>query len=351
MSATIRYGSGDVKTFAVHVFSGVNRSLDGFWADTDRLNRVENSFSPKQVAQALQVSESSVKRWCDRGVIRTDRTLGGHRRIPLEHLMEFLESTNRRLVDPSAIGLDEDRQRARERMEKLTESMTGKLGENPSGVATAQQQFEQALLSGDEQQCRRSIGSWYAIHGSMASVADELLAPTFHSIGNLWRCGDVDVYQERRGCEICIRLIHELRRLVQEPMSSAPLAMGGTSNGDPYQVANQLIEIIFREAGWRTINLGSSVPLESLLAAAKKYVPKIFWLSVTHVDDEEGFLDRFDAFSRELPRGVMLVVGGQALTDRLRPKMQFSAYCDSLKQLSALARNLRSSSSISGPQL
>jgi len=185
----------------------------------------------------------------------------------------------------------------------------------------------------------------------MASVADELLAPTFHSIGNLWRCGDLDVYQERRGCEICIRLIHELRRLVQEPMNSAPLAMGGTSNGDPYQVANQLIEIIFREAGWRTINLGSSVPLESLLVAAKKYMPKIFWLSVTNIDDDEAFLKRFDAFSRELPKGVMLVVGGQALTDRLRPKMQFSAYCDSLKQLSALARNMRGGSSVSGPQL
>ncbi|MFN9851138.1 MAG: MerR family transcriptional regulator, partial [Planctomycetota bacterium] len=102
---------------------------------------------------------------------------------------------------------------------------------------------------------------------------------------------------------------------------------------------------------WRTINLGSSVPLESLLVAAKKYMPKIFGLSVTNIDDDEAFLKRFDAFSRELPKGVMLVVGGQALTDRLRPKMQFSAYCDSLKQLSALARNMRCGSSVSGPQL
>lgn len=313
---------------------------------------VDNSFSPKQVAQALRVSESSVKRWCDRGVIRTDRTLGGHRRIPLEHLMEFLESTNRRLVDPTAIGLSEDRQRTRDELERLVSaSGSGTAESQAAGQLSMQKQFEAALLSGDEQQCRKSISTWYAMHGSMASVADELLAPTFHSMGYLWQCGDVDVYQERRGCEICIRLIHELRRLVQEPHSTAPVAMGGTSNGDPYQVANQLIEIIFREAGWRTINLGSSVPLESLLVAAKKYIPKIFWLSVTHVDDEEEFLRRFGTFSRELPKGVMLVVGGQALTDRLRPKMQFSAYCDSLKQLSALARNVRSSGMSSGPQL
>ncbi len=313
---------------------------------------IDNSFSPKQVAQALRVSESSVKRWCDRGVIRTDRTLGGHRRIPLEHLMEFLESTNRRIVDPTAIGLSEERQRTRDELERLSTSSGAESAETQAaGHLSMQKQFEKALLAGDEQQCRKSISTWYAMQGSMASVADELLAPTFHSIGALWQCGDVDVYQERRGCEICIRLIHELRRLVQEPMSTAPLAMGGTSNGDPYQVANQLIEIIFREAGWRTINLGSSVPLESLLVAAKKYAPRIFWLSVTHIEDDDDFLHRFDSFSRELPKGTMLVVGGQALTDRVRPKMQFSAYCDSLKQLSALARNIRSSLVGNGPQL
>jgi methanogenic corrinoid protein MtbC1 len=278
--------------------------------------------------------------------------MGGHRRIPLEHLMEFLESTNRRIVDPTAIGLSEERQRTRDELQRLSTALgTDSAEMQAAGQFSMQKQFETALLAGDEQQCRKSISTWYAMHGSMAPIADDLLAPTFHSIGALWQCGDVDVYQERRGCEICIRLIHELRRLVPEPMSSAPLAMGGTSNGDPYQVANQLIEIIFREAGWRTINLGSSVPLESLLVAAKKYAPRIFWLSVTHIEDESEFLQRFDAFSRDLPKVTMLVVGGQALTDRLRPKMQFSAYCDSLKQLSALARNVRSSSVGSGPQL
>jgi methanogenic corrinoid protein MtbC1 len=278
--------------------------------------------------------------------------MGGHRRIPLEHLMEFLESTNRRIVDPTAIGLSEERQRTRDELQRLSTALgTDSAEMQAAGQFSMQKQFETALLAGDEQQCRKSISTWYAMHGSMAPIADDLLAPTFHSIGALWQCGDVDVYQERRGCEICIRLIHELRRLVPEPMSSAPLAMGGTSNGDPYQVANQLIEIIFREAGWRTINLGSSVPLESLLVAAKKYTPRIFWLSVTHIEDEGEFLRRFDAFSRELPKVTMLVVGGQALTDRLRPRMQFSAYCDSLKQLSALARNVRSSLVGSGPQL
>lgn len=308
---------------------------------------LESSFSPKQVAQALQVSESSVKRWCDRGVIRTDRTLGGHRRIPLEHLMEFLESTNRRIVDPSAIGLsdrrqlEDQRQIQRDAIAELS-NRADRVGEDPS-IANApflQSQFERALLAGDEAQCRKVISSWYAIHGNMASVADDLMAPTFRVIGQMWECGRADVYQERRGCEICIRLIHELRRLISDPFNEAPLAMGGTSEGDNYQVANQLIEIIFREAGWRTISLGSGVPFSSMASAIQKYRPKVFWLSVSHIDSDDDFLDRFQRFSEELPQGTMLVVGGRCLSDSLRKKMQFSAYCDSMRQLSNLARTL-----------
>ncbi|REJ93532.1 MAG: helix-turn-helix domain-containing protein [Planctomycetota bacterium] len=46
-------------------------------------------LTPKQVARAISVSESSIKRWCDRGAIATQYTPGGHRRIPLSGLLEF----------------------------------------------------------------------------------------------------------------------------------------------------------------------------------------------------------------------------------------------------------------------
>lgn len=308
---------------------------------------MDSSFSPKQVAQALQVSESSVKRWCDRGVIRTDRTLGGHRRIPLDHLMQFLEATNRRLVDPVAIGLSADRAE----LSKLSEDRASGVPSNQDSEVAIREHFERALLAGDEQQCRKAISAWYTIHGGMASVGDDLLAPTFRSIGELWQCGRADVYQERRGCELCIRLIHELRRLVPEPLSTAPLAMGGTAEVDHYQVANQLIEIIFREAGWKTVSLGSGVPFASMLSAAQRYNPKVFWLSVSYVEHEEDFLEKFQAFSKQLPKGVMLVVGGRAMSDSLRRRMQYSAYCDSMQQLSTLARTVRGSEPLPGPRL
>ena len=62
-------------------------------------------LTPKQVSRAIDVSESSVKRWCDKGVIPTQYTAGGHRRITMSGLMEFLRAGKHQLIHPEALGL------------------------------------------------------------------------------------------------------------------------------------------------------------------------------------------------------------------------------------------------------
>lgn len=290
---------------------------------------LDENFTPRQVATALQVSESSVKRWCDRGVIRTDRTVGGHRRIPLEFLLEFLETTNRHVVQPGAIGLDQPH-------EKDRINDPGALNRE-----SLQARFETALIAGDESTCRKILSAWYALHGGIANVSDELLSPTFRSIGEKWTNGKIEIYEERRACDICYRLLHELRRLLPETQGFAPLAMGGTASGDGTQLPSQVIEIVFREYGWRTIGLGSNIPFSSMLSAARRHMPKIFWLSTTHIENTEVFLNEYAQFAKSLPKGIMLLVGGRALNDEIRQKMVFSAHCDTMVQLSTLAKTLR----------
>ena len=66
---------------------------------------IKELLSPKQVAQALGVSESSLKRWCDQGLIATIRTGGGHRRLALPDVLRFIRDGEHRLVSPEALGL------------------------------------------------------------------------------------------------------------------------------------------------------------------------------------------------------------------------------------------------------
>src|SRR5260221_14719652 len=61
--------------------------------------------SPKQVARAIGVSESTLKRWCDQGLIPTVRTIGGHRRLLVGAVIRFLQKSQRVLVAPQLLGL------------------------------------------------------------------------------------------------------------------------------------------------------------------------------------------------------------------------------------------------------
>ena len=62
-------------------------------------------ISPRDLADAIGVSESSIKRWVDNEVIQATKTAGGHRRIALGEAVRFLRQKKVALINPGAIGL------------------------------------------------------------------------------------------------------------------------------------------------------------------------------------------------------------------------------------------------------
>lgn len=292
---------------------------------------MEANFSPKQVAEALRVSESSIKRWCDRGAICTTKTHGGHRRITLGGLMEFLEASNRVISLPSVLGIGESS--AADKTADTQESDLAEMG----------RQFDEALVRGDERESRKIFLECYSKFRSLALVSDELIAPSFVRIGERWHASSIEVFQERRACEICVRLIHEFRRLMTEPGSTALTAIGCTTSGDHYSLPGQLIEVVLREAGWRATNMGVGIPLKSLAAAITAERPQLVWLSVSFTPCTTTFVKEMDELWEAIPPETCFVVGGRALKDDLRPRLRYTAHCDTMQQLSKLARTLRSS--------
>ena len=70
------------------------------------MNRQSQSqLSPKSLASAIGVSESSMKRWIDQGQLPVHITSGGHRRISFSDAIKFIRAHKRTIVDPSALGL------------------------------------------------------------------------------------------------------------------------------------------------------------------------------------------------------------------------------------------------------
>lgn len=285
---------------------------------------VKDLVTPRQVAQAIDVSESSLKRWCDQGLIPTVRTAGGHRRLPVNGVLTFLRSSGYQLVNPEILGLPPATQGGRER--KLQ-------GERERLIA--------ALIQGNEQICVEVVLNLYLARIPMSVICDEVLAAAFNEIGQKWGCGDVAVYQERRSCELCHRVMHEIRRALPELPPQAPMAVGGTIDGDPYTLASSMVELVLRENGWRACSLGNMLPFLSLRQAICDTRPKLFWLSISLIRDLEAFLEEFAKLSRlAQEHEVAVVVGGKALTEDVRRRMAYSCFCDTFRHLESFARQL-----------
>lgn len=290
---------------------------------------MKNLLTPKQVARAIGVSESSLKRWCDRGLIPTVKTPGGHRRLPIQGVLEFLRGSHHQVVRPEILGLPPA------------------TGQGPRVLARAADEYFAGLRAADEQRCRQILLDLYLAEHRLGVICDRVVAPAFHQIGQSWQSGGLHVYQERLACEITRRALYELRSVLATPQPSAPVAMGGTPEGDFYMLPTRMAELVLIQCGWQAVSLGSSLPLETLATALSQHRPRLFWLSVSHIEDRPGFFTGFARLYRAAARaGVALVVGGRALTDEVRSEMQYSAYGDNLQHLEAFAATLATAASI-----
>lgn len=282
-------------------------------------------MTPKQVALALGVSEASLKRWCDKGLLPAIRTAGGHRRLPVNGVMEFIRQTGQRLVRPEVLGLP---------------PATGQSAEARDKLKTL---FRSAIEAGHEEQARRIVMNMFIEGRKIYEICDSVIAPAFNDIGERWEHGELEVYQERRGVEIVARLLHEFRLILPAPAEGARVAIGGTLEGDLYSLPSSMVEVTLIEAGWEARSYGCGHPAATLAAAIEDVRPSLFWLSASTIENVPFFVEECRVlYETALSCGSALVVGGRALVPEVRQQIGYSAFCDTLGHLWGLAMALRS---------
>lgn len=279
-------------------------------------------ITPKQVGRALGVSESSVKRWCDKGDIETHHTLGGHRRIAVATVLALVREGKFALVAPDALGLP------------------ATSGQSSRVVQRAREGLTAALLEGNESRCRQLIFDLFMAGQRPSVICDEVVAAAFADIGDRWSCGQAEVYQERRGCEIALHIMHEMQSLLAPIGEDGILALGGAAAGDQYSLGTKMVELVLRDAQWNAVSLGNNLPFSTFEAAIADNRPQLFWLSCSHIADPQEFLTSYAALYEKFNTEVAFVVGGSALSAELRQKMNYSAFCDNMQHLEGFARTL-----------
>lgn len=278
-------------------------------------------MSPRQVAIALRVSESAVKRWCDQGLLPFARTPGGHRRISSVAVLRFAREGGREVRDGSALLAGE-----------AAEAATPK----PLGVARAE--LGSGLLAGDRTAVRATLESQWLGGRAVDELCDELIVPVIAGIGERWSRGSLEIYEERSAGELLRRCLDDLGKRLAPPSQSAPKAIGGTLENDPFWLPTAMTELVLQERGFDARSLGTGLPAATMARAIADLKPRLVWLAVGTCDDERRIIAECGVLERATKAvGAALVVGGRALVPSLRRQLRYSAFCDGMTQLASFA--------------
>jgi MerR family transcriptional regulator, light-induced transcriptional regulator len=278
--------------------------------------------STANVARALGVGVSTVKRWVDEGILPAHKTAGGHRKLLLADVLRLVREGDFPQLNLSALQFVADTQ--------------GCL--DPGALS---QQLLTALKQGEGDTVRSLIHGAYRSGVAMETLADFVIAPAMNQLGHEWEIGRIEVLHEHRGTQLCVSALYELKAVLEAQADrERPLAVGGSPELDSYILANLLAEMVLLDAGWRAIDLGPHTPIVSFRQALSELRPRLLWISVSQLLDRDRFLAEYRELYREAERsGVAVAIGGRALIDPLRSSMPYTFHGDGLRHLAAFARS------------
>ena len=287
---------------------------------------MEKLLTTKELADAIGASESSLRRWTNSGAIRTSRTVGGHRRIPLSEAVRFIRESRATVVRPQALGLPAAPRDA-----------------GPSaGGAGAEESLYAALSAGDGATARGEVLSLYLGGASLAAIFDGPVGRAMHRVGELWLHGPRGILAEHRATDIVLQAVNALRQLLAPPDKDAPAAVGGAPAGDPYLLPSIMAAAVLAEAGFRETNYGPHTPLDALADAAEEQGASIVWLSVSATDDAAALRRGVDKLARRVARrDGRLVVGGRHAADVVPRPLPGVHVLSSMAELAAFTRGAR----------
>ena len=254
-------------------------------------------YTPRELSVALDVSESSVKRWVDDGLLVASRTAGGHRRITLAEAVRFLRSAGAPGTGPIPM---------------FGGAVPVLPVKDTDGEGLADRLFE-ALRHDDGETSRAVILGAFLGGWSIAALADGPIRSAMARIGELWRHSPEGIMIEHRAVDLMVQIAGQLRSLLAHHRSGTPVALGGAPAGDPYLLPSQLTALALAEVGFRDHNLGPDTPFATVMEAARRHRPRLVWLSVSaKVEDERRLRDDLITLADDLaPLGATVGFGGR----------------------------------------
>ncbi|HEU4767606.1 MAG TPA: B12-binding domain-containing protein [Pyrinomonadaceae bacterium] len=283
---------------------------------------MSDSLTTKGVAKLLRVSEATVKRWTDSGLLQSDKTAGGHRRFRLT----AVASLRREL----GIGPGPD-------------TPSRPASQEPANVILpAPEEFANTLLRADEKEAGAVLVQAYLSGAALTALFDETITPAMHHVGELWFKGSITVADEHLATRIVFSALQTLTAATMPVQPTGLKAICCGIEGDLHELPVQLARIILESEGWEVQSLGPNTPLFALTEMVARQRPQLVGISARSISDPV----RATAEYRQLRKvtgklGASVAIGGEGFRDpEFRERFPSEFYADNFAGFAKFTRAL-----------
>ena len=293
-------------------------------------------LTSREAARVLGVSEASVKRWADGGLLPVERTAGGHRRVRPEDLA----AARRAVLSEEEAGRREERSAAR-----LRASSTARAKElSPGNEAALVEETFKALLDGRDEELSALLVSLHLDGHTVTGMADLFLCAAMRRVGDLWHRGELTVAEEHLATRTAIRALQNLEAVV-EGEEKRLLALCCSVENDFHWLPVRLAALTLAAGGCEVLDLGTSTPFSALGEALERFRPRVVCISSTLLCGLDRAAREYAGFHRRaLRRGSKVVLGGAGFADAaVRGRFPADLYAESFRQLEEFMETLYAS--------
>lgn len=287
--------------------------------------KAERYLSPKQAAEAIGASESSLKRWCDKGLLSMTKTAGGHRRIPVAELLEFSRAHGHQLTRPELLGLPR-----------------GTAG--PRDYQEAVRALANALQHGHGGAVEQIALSLLAAGTTVIDACDRLIAPAVAAVRDARSRGELPLFCERRALALADGLVHRLSQFTAEATKGHRALCSGIRDAADSTALN-LLWVGLRALGFQVEHLGNHNAVDTVCVALAELRPSIVAVASDGSPWSERRTDRFVRLADCAARlAVPMVIVGNGIDPNARVRLRYATCIHSLSELSSFVDTVVSKS-------
>jgi len=275
-------------------------------------------FSPPELSRMLGVNESTIKRWIDKGLLKAEKTPGGHRRVSKKDIQNFLkESTS--LKNHSYLL-------------------------SQWGKQTKQKEWEEYYdlhVNFQPERARSMLIAKAIMRGSVQKVLEMIVVPALVEIGEAWNRGEIDIVDEHRVTFLIRGDLLALEALLPEPKDTAPRIALACVPEENHELMLIILSLIAREKKWNSYVLGINVPLKEISRVLDERdvdalgITKIYQKtkSLTFIKEANKVAQKYD---------VQICVGGSGWNKQeqtVLKKLRNVSFATSLKEYGELLKS------------